>query len=231
MTEAAQPRSVFETLNAVDCKSRVAKKGKFSYLSWSFAVDELLRKYPEATWEVKRFDGPPYMKTDLGYFVEVAVTINGVTRSQIHPILGENNKPIDNPNAFQVNTSIQRCLTKAIALHGLGLYIYNGEDVPSGDSSDDGGGKDETPGLKPEVLETMKTEINATKDKKSLELVFKASRKIAREKGNDHDVKILTDVATIRAGQLKTPAAPDTEPKSGTTVPETGTAKSDADAS
>ena len=64
--------------------------------------------------------------------MEVAVTVDGITLSQIHPVLDNNNKPIQKPNAFQINTSLQRCLVKAIALHGLGLYIYQGEDLPTG---------------------------------------------------------------------------------------------------
>lgn len=85
---------------------------------------------PTATWEVKRFDGVPYLKTDCGYFVEVEVTVQGIPLSQIHPILNNPNKPVAEPNSFDINTSIQRCLVKAIALHGLGLYIYAGEDLP-----------------------------------------------------------------------------------------------------
>jgi len=85
---------------------------------------------PTATWEVCRFDGMPFLATPCGYFVEVAVTVAGVTLSQIHPILNAQNKPIAEPSAFDVNTSIQRGLVKAIALHGLGLYIYSGEDTP-----------------------------------------------------------------------------------------------------
>jgi hypothetical protein len=70
------------------------------------------------------------MNTGTGYFVKVTVTVNGVDRTQVHPVLDNRNKTIDDPNAFQVNTSIQRCLAKAIALHGLGLYIFAGEDLP-----------------------------------------------------------------------------------------------------
>ncbi len=62
--------------------------------------------------------------------VKVAVTVQGITLSQIHPVLDARNRPILAPNAFDINTSIQRCLVKAIALHGLGLYIYAGEDLP-----------------------------------------------------------------------------------------------------
>ncbi|CCW06154.1 MULTISPECIES: Sak single strand annealing protein [Bacillus] len=120
----------FTTLSQIDCTEHVEKKGKFSYLSWAWAVKRLREVDPNATWNVKRFDGVPYLKTDCGYFVEVEVTVQGLPLSQIHPILNNQNKPITEPNSFDINTSIQRCLVKAIALHGLGLYIYAGEDLP-----------------------------------------------------------------------------------------------------
>lgn len=120
----------FSKLAQIDCSDHVEKKGRFSYLSWAWAVKKLREVDPTATWEVKRFDGVPYLKTDCGYFVEVEVTVQGLPLSQIHPILNNQNKPIAEPNSFDINTSIQRCLVKAIALHGLGLYIYAGEDLP-----------------------------------------------------------------------------------------------------
>ena len=125
----------FSVLNAVNVSDHIEKKGRFSYLSWCYAVAELKKRHPTAMWEVRRFDNLPYQKTDLGYFVEVAVTVDGVTHSQIHPVLNSNNRPIDSPNVFDINTSIQRALVKAIALHGLGLYIYAGEDLPEGEKS------------------------------------------------------------------------------------------------
>ncbi|KMN42301.1 Sak single strand annealing protein [Bacillus sp. LK2] len=120
----------FSKLAQIDCSEHVEKKGRFSYLSWAWAVKKLREIDPTATWEVKRFNGAPYLKTDCGYFVEVEVTVQGLPLSQIHPILNNQNKPIVEPNSFDINTSIQRCLVKAIALHGLGLYIYAGEDLP-----------------------------------------------------------------------------------------------------
>lgn len=120
----------FEKLAAIDCSEYVEKKGKFNYLSWTWAVKQLRKEDPTATWEVIRHNGMPYLKTECGFFVEVAVTCQGITLSQIHPVLNGANKPIPQPNAFDINTSIQRCLVKAIALHGLGLYIYAGEDLP-----------------------------------------------------------------------------------------------------
>jgi hypothetical protein len=120
----------FEELNQINVSTHVEKKGGFSYLSWPYAIGELRKRHPTATWEVARFNGLPFLQTEAGCFVEVAVTVEGVTLSQIHPVLDVRNKPILNPDAFQINTSLQRALVKAIALHGLGLYIYAGEDLP-----------------------------------------------------------------------------------------------------
>ena len=122
--------SIFKTLSEINVNNHVEQKGKFNYLSWAWAVAELRLASPTATWEVVKTDGLPFCKTECGYFVEVSVTVEGITLSQIHPVLDNQNKTIPVPNAFQINTSIQRCLVKAIALHGLGLYIYAGEDLP-----------------------------------------------------------------------------------------------------
>ena len=77
------------------------------------------------------------MKNGTGAYVQVSVNVDGIIRSQIHPVLDNRNNTIEKPNAFQVNTSIQRCLAKAIALHGLGLYIFAGEDLPEADALTD----------------------------------------------------------------------------------------------
>lgn len=120
----------FKEFYTLDVSNHVEKKGKFSYLSWCYAVAELNKFDPEANWEIKRFNGLPFLASECGYFVEVAVTVKGIAKSQIHPVLNNQNKPIEKPTSFDINTSIQRCLVKAIALHGLGLYIYAGEDLP-----------------------------------------------------------------------------------------------------
>lgn len=138
----------FEKLAKINVNDHIEKKGKFSYLSWAYAVDVLRKADPTATWEVMRFNGMPYMETKFGIFVEVAVTVQGITLSQIHPVLDNNNKPITQPNSFQINTSIQRALVKAIALHGLGLYIYAGEDLPDGAED----GKEAEPDIPPVTL-------------------------------------------------------------------------------
>ena len=108
-------------------------------MSLSFAVQELKRACPNARWGVtKAEDGSPFFKTECGYFVDVWVEVDGVSLSQIHPVLDNRNNAIEKPNAFQINTSLQRALAKAIALHGLGLYIYAGEDLPEPDALTDG---------------------------------------------------------------------------------------------
>ena len=118
-----------------DVSKYVEKKGQFNYLSWSFAVQELKRACPNARWGVtKAEDGSPFFKTECGYFVDVWVEVDGISLSQIHPILDNRNQPINEPNAFNINTSIQRALAKTIALHGLGLYIFAGEDLPEPDA-------------------------------------------------------------------------------------------------
>lgn len=126
--------SAFSVLSKIDVSEHTEKKGNYTYLSWAWAVKVLLEEFPKATWQIHTFvdNGieSPYMRTNAGCFVQVSVEIDKVIRTQVHPVLDHMNKTVDEPNAFQVNTSIQRCLAKAIALHGLGLYIYAGEDLP-----------------------------------------------------------------------------------------------------
>src|SRR2546428_12660417 len=125
----------FARLHQINVSAHIEKKGEFSYLSWPFAVAQLRLADPAAFWEVRRFEGLPYLRTETGYFVEVAVTVEGITLSQIHPVLDGKNRPLLEPTAFDINSSIQRCLVKAIALHGLGLYVYAGEDLPDAEEA------------------------------------------------------------------------------------------------
>ena len=92
------------------------------------ALSPVNKGYTDAT--TRPSIAQPYMSTEAGCFVKVTLTVNNIDRTQVHPVLDNRNKTVDKPNAFQVNTSIQRCLAKAIALHGLGLYIFAGEDLP-----------------------------------------------------------------------------------------------------
>lgn len=125
MTTEAKQQSAFERLAAINVKPYLEKKGTLSYLSWAWALDQLLRADPTATWSY----GEPirYGETMM---VVCTVTAFGQPRTMQLPVMDHKNKAIANPDAFAVNTAMQRCLVKAIALHGLGLYVYAGEDVP-----------------------------------------------------------------------------------------------------
>tara|TARA_R110002020_G_scaffold23263_1_gene77633 strand:- start:820 stop:1401 length:582 start_codon:yes stop_codon:yes gene_type:complete len=128
----------FEVLRKHNVSKHMEQKGQFNYLSWAYAVEELRKLKPDATWRVvKDENGYPYTSTPAGHFVEVEVTVDDISLSQIHPVLDHRNQTLEQPNAFQINTSIQRCLAKAIALHGLGLYIFRGEDLPEADPLND----------------------------------------------------------------------------------------------
>ena len=129
-TNALLVPNYFTELDRVDVTKHIQKKGRFSYLSWTYAVRELKKLHPTATWHIHEYDGVPFIKPECGYFVKVTVIVNDIEATQIHPVLDNYNKTIDTPNAFEINTSIQRCLVKAIALHGLGIHIYAGEDLP-----------------------------------------------------------------------------------------------------
>jgi hypothetical protein len=125
----------FEKLEKTDVTKHIDKKGKFSYLSWPFAVSAFRKACPEGTWRISHFGDSPYCITESGCFVEVTVFPDVANEllsfTQVHPVLDFKNKSVKEPDAFQINTSIQRCLVKAIALAtGIGLHIYAGEDLP-----------------------------------------------------------------------------------------------------
>ena len=120
----------YEEIRKINVNEHTEKKGKFTYLSWAWAVDQLLQLDPTATWEYK---DPVYFAETLMVFC--SVTAFGKTMTAQLPVMNMN-KAIPNPDAFQVNTAMQRCLAKAIALHGLGLYIYAGEDIPDEEPAD-----------------------------------------------------------------------------------------------
>jgi hypothetical protein len=136
-------KSVFNTLAAIDCNGKVEKKNGLTYLSWIWAWSEVKKVYPSANYRVVNFDGKPYLFDEhLGYLVQTEVTIEGETipmqlpvmdnmnRAQRHIVYQKFNKDIQPATMFDINTAIMRCLTKNLAMFGLGSYIYAGEDLP-----------------------------------------------------------------------------------------------------
>ena len=123
----------------INVNDHTEKKNGLTYLSWAWAWQEALKADPTATFEVKTFAHDqytemPYMNVNGTGLVWVTVTLFGQTRTCMLPVMDYKNKPILNPDAFAVNTAIMRCMTKALALHGLGLYIYSGDDLPEEES-------------------------------------------------------------------------------------------------
>ena len=149
--------NVFEELNKVNVNEHVEKKntGKvtLSYLSWSWAWAEVKKRYPKANYEIVKFEnGLPYTYDEnTGYMVYTKVTIDDVTHEMWLPVMDSHNcsmlsKPyevktkynsftVDKCTMFDVNKTIMRCLTKNLAMFGLGLYIYSGEDLPEDENN------------------------------------------------------------------------------------------------
>ena len=116
-------KTVFETLSTIEInKKDIDKKGQFSYISWATAWDHVSRAYPNVTFTKKL--------SDIQGFVSVSITIEDRTLTEEFPILDYKNKPVAQPNAFQINTAFQRGLVKCLGMFGYGLFIYQGEDLP-----------------------------------------------------------------------------------------------------
>lgn len=128
-------KSIFETLNSKNVNEHVEKKNGLSYLSWAWAWAEVKKEFPEATYTVyENGDGWNYFTDGKTCWVKTGVTIEGLEHIEYLPVMDFRNQsiPADKVTSFNVNTAIQRSLTKACARHGLGLYIYAGEDLPEG---------------------------------------------------------------------------------------------------
>jgi hypothetical protein len=118
-------------LRAVDVSEKIERKNGLSYLSWAWAVDTLLQHDSQATWS---YSPPAQFGETLMVFC--TVTAFGKSMTAQLPVMDYRNKAIPNPDSFAVNTAMQRCLAKAIALHGLGLSLYAGEDIWNDESLD-----------------------------------------------------------------------------------------------
>ena len=115
----------YKELRLINVSQYIEKKNGLSYLSWSWALDQLLQLDNDASWEYLE---PKKFGESLMVFCKVSAF--GKSRTAQLPVMDFRNRAILNPNAYEVNTAMQRCLAKAISLHGIGLYIYAGEDLP-----------------------------------------------------------------------------------------------------
>ena len=180
----AEKKTVFEILNSANVNDHTesveSDNGKeLKYLSWAWAWAEVKKRYPDASYEIEKFNGLPYVFDELtGYMVYTKVTIEGITHEMWLPVMNSANKAmkatpynyrvknknfkyakknkddgkyydsygkeqteyidkaVDAATMFDINKAIMRCLTKNLAMFGLGLYIYAGEDLPETEKED-----------------------------------------------------------------------------------------------
>ena len=128
-----QKKSVFAVLNEINCNEHVEKKNGLSYLSWAWAWQYVKSHYPDAFYTIyENENGIPYFTDGKTCWVKTGVTIQGLEHIEYLPIMNFNNRSIslEQVTSTDMNKAIQRSLTKACARHGLGLYIYAGEDFP-----------------------------------------------------------------------------------------------------
>ena len=128
--------SVFETLNKINVNGHTEKKNGLTYLSWAWAWAEVKKAFPDATYTIyENAQGWNYHTDGRTAWVKTGVTIEGLEHIEYLPVMDFKNRsiPADQLTSFDVNKAIQRSLTKAVARHGLGLYIYAGEDLPEGE--------------------------------------------------------------------------------------------------
>ena len=129
----------FNDLYAVNVNGHTEKKNNLTYLSWAWAWGEIKKRHPDATYTVyENADGWNYHTDGRTCWVKTGVTVNGIEHIEYLPVMDYKNKSIsiENVTSFDVNKAIQRSLTKACARHGLGLYIYAGEDLPEEEAAE-----------------------------------------------------------------------------------------------
>jgi hypothetical protein len=161
-----------EALLKTNVNEHIEKKNGLSYLSWAWAWAEALKADPKSTFKVEMFDGKCFMDINGTAMVWVTVTMFDKPMTCQLPVMDYRNKAIPSPDAFQVNTAIMRCMTKALSLHGLSLYIYAGEDLPEEDNQPDKviitptqGIRDELPIEILKYLDELAVELIATCEK------------------------------------------------------------------
>ena len=214
---------VFKNLREINVTGHVEQKNGLNYLSWAWAWDEVMKVYPEAMYEIERFDNKPYLYDEkTGYMVFTRMSINGVEREMWLPVMDANNKAmmdhtykykvkdyatggykekeVEPATMFDVNKAIMRCLVKNLAMYGLGLALYSGEDLPEEE-------------LTEEQLKEKAKKYKFTKGKKTgltIEEVYNDDPKYLQwclDNGKNEDIKNYIELIT----DLKRTIVPDTE--------------------
>ena len=162
----------FITLNNIDCSAKIEQKNGLSYLSWAWAWAEVKKIHPTANYKIYETEtGINYWTDGRTGWVKTGVTIDDIEHIEYLPIMDFKNRsiPLENITSFDVNKAIQRSLTKACARHGLGLYIYAGEDLPESEK------------LKSKVPENLFIDILQTTDETQLQEIWNKNTVLQKE--------------------------------------------------
>lgn len=177
----AEDKKYFSELNNIDVSDKIEKKNGLSYLSWAFAWGELKKRYPDSTYTIyENAQGFNYHTDGKTAWVKTGVTVCGLEHIEYLPVMDYRNNsiPVDKLTSFDVNKAIQRSLTKAVARHGLGLYIYAGEDLP-----------EEAKAETPKETKAKETKTAAKDPVADARAAYNELIKYCKE--NDHDIKAV----------------------------------------
>lgn len=189
-------KNYFTELNAINVCDKTEKKNGLTYLSWAWAWGELKKLHPDATYTVyENKDGWLYHTDGRTCWVKTGVTVNGIENIEYLPVMDfrNNSIPADKVTSYDVNKAVQRSLTKAVARHGLGLYIYAGEDLPEGEEKPQERQTEKPPKAKPSA------EITCTKCGIKIEPVIAKT-------GKTMTAQEISDFSRKKFGQCLCPA-------------------------
>lgn len=195
----------FEELYNIDVGSKIEKKNNLSYLSWSYAWAEVKKKHPDSTYTIyENAEGWNYHTDGRTCWVKTGVTVNGIEHVETLAVMNNRNAsiPLEAVTSYDINKSIQRCLTKGCARHGLGLYVYAGEDLPeclqeTEEIPGEGipqAAAEKTPKLSEEEIR-QKKELSAVRSAQLLKLVDEKNidRKYAKDLSQQYGFTLIAD--------------------------------------
>ena len=185
--------NIWGVLSTINVNDHVERKNGFTYLSWAWAWGTLMEHFPDSKFSFERFaDGTEVFRyPDGSAEVRCALTVNGITRSMWLPVMDHRNNAIKNPDARAVNDAKMRCLVKAMALFGLGHYIYAGEDLPDASKP----ATATQPAATDDPVAELKSALQSAKTLDELKAAFSKASKYAK---NRNDAELLSAFTAIK---------------------------------
>lgn len=189
----------FNTLNGINVNGKTEQKNGLTYLSWAWAWGEVKKLFPDATYTIyENADGWCYHTDGKTCWVKTGVTVNGIEHVEYLPVMDFKNKsfPANAVTSFDVNKAIQRSLTKAVARHGLGLYIYAGEDLPEAETEEQPKPTKPTKPTKPAKVKTPREQLIEKLQEKGIDAVeFAQKHNLNKTTTEDVYIDLLKDLA------------------------------------